>query len=359
MIRLINRLSASLALLLAGNAFVTSAAERDSLLTERHIATYGVAFYNLENLFDTINANGKFDLEFSPNGAREWNSEKYAIKLNNIANAIANMVTPTTPYGPAIIGVAEVENISVMQDLVNSAPLRHRSLAIVHHDSPDPRGIDVGMLYDPELFTVLSVNNHTLIVADNPDFRTRDQMCVTGLLGGDSLSVIINHWPSRVGGQEESEPMRLAAATLTRHIADSLWAINPIQGIIILGDLNDDPSNKSCTEIVGGTPDANGMAEHGFFNPWWRILEGGRGTLTYRGAWNLFDQILVSGTLLPGRGNLTYRSAEIMDIDFLKQADGRYAGMPWRTYAGGKFLAGYSDHFPTEVFLFKEIKEKP
>ncbi len=357
MIRFVNRFFASFALLLAATGFSALAAKPDGDPAERRIATYGVAFYNLENLFDTINANGKYDLEFSPLGAREWNSEKYAIKLNNLANAIANMVTPATPGGPAIIGVAEVENISVMQDLVNSAPLRNRGLAIVHHDSPDLRGIDVGMLYDPEQFTVLSVTNHTLIVPDNPDFRTRDQMCVTGLLAGDSLSVIINHWPSRLGGQEESEPMRVAAATLTRQIADSLWALNPMQGIIIMGDLNDDPMNKSCAEVVGAAPDATGVADHSFFNPWWRILEGGRGTLTYRGAWNLFDQILVSGTLLPGRGNLTYRSAEIMDIDFLKQTEGRYAGMPWRTYAGGKFLAGYSDHFPTEVFLYKEITE--
>lgn len=352
-----NRLLASLGLLLAAGSITASATEPIRLSEERRVATYGVAFYNLENLFDTINSNGKFDREFSPQGSREWNSEKYAVKLNNLANAIANMVTPATPGGPAIIGVAEVENISVMTDLVNSEPLRNRGLAIIHHDSPDLRGIDVGMLYDPTQFTVLSVTNHMLLIPENPDFRTRDQMCVTGLLAGDSLSVIINHWPSRLGGQEESEPMRLAAASLTRHIADSLWALNPMQGIIIMGDLNDDPFNKSCAEVVGAAPDAIGVADHGFFNPWWRILENGRGTLTYRGAWNLFDQILVSGTLLPGRGNLTYRNAEIMDIDFLKQTEGRYAGMPWRTYAGGKFLAGYSDHFPTEVFLYKEIVE--
>lgn len=319
------------------------------------IATYGVAFYNLENLFDTINDNGRYDLEFSPLGKREWNTEKYNIKINNLANAMANLVTPATPNGPAIIGVAEVENRTVMEDLAAAAPLRNRNLAIIHHDSPDLRGIDVAMFYDPQQFTPLNVTAHFFYVEDQPDFRTRDQLCVTGLLGGDSLSVIVNHWPSRLGGQQESEPMRIAAARLTRHIADSLWAENPNQGIIIMGDLNDDPRDKSCAEIVGGRRDAYDVGPHGFYNPWWKILDSGHGTLTYRGAWNLFDQILVSGTLLPDNGaTLRFRDAKIMDIDFLKQTDPKYAGTPWRTYAGGRFLAGYSDHFPTEVFLYKK-----
>ncbi len=340
-------------LLLAAAIIALSATAEDSI--SRCRKTYGVAFYNLENLFDTINSNGRWDLEFSPAGKRQWDSEKYNIKVNNLANAIANMVTDATPGGPAIVGIAEVENASVVQDLVDAAPLRNRRLQFVHHDSPDLRGIDVALLYDPEQYEVLSVRNHRLVLTDNPDFLTRDQMCVTGLLDGDSLSVIINHLPSRLGGQEESEPMRVAAALLTRHIADSLLALNPRQGIIIMGDLNDDPQNRSVAEVVGARADEKEVkCGAGFYNPWWRILENGKGTLTFRGAWNLFDQILLSGTLLEdGDSGLRYVGAEIMDIEFLKQTEEKYRGLPWRTYAGGRFLGGYSDHFPTQVFLIK------
>lgn len=315
---------------------------------------YGVAFYNLENLFDTINNNGKFDLEFSPQGARQWDSAKYRLKINNLANAIANLVTESTPGGPAIVGIAEVENESVVRDLVEAEPLRSRRLGYVHHDSPDLRGIDVALLYDSTLFTLISYEPHFLYIPDNPEFRTRDQLCVTGLLGRDTLSVIVNHWPSRLGGQELSEPMRIAAAELTRHIADSLWACDPERAIIVMGDLNDDPADASCTRVLGGREDPYDVAPHSFLNPWIKIHASGRGTLTYRGQWNLFDQIVVGGTLLPDNGasSLIYTGARIMDLDFIKQHGGRYDGMPWRTYAGGRFLEGYSDHFPTEIFLF-------
>ncbi len=343
------RFSSLLIVLSLALASLAQAATNDATAARK---TYGVAFYNLENLFDTINSNGRWDLEFSPNGKNQWDSKKYAIKINNLANAIANLVTPMTHAGPAIIGVAEVENIDVMRDLANAAPLRNRNLGIVHHDSPDPRGIDVALFYDPEQFEVLNVTTHFLYVDDDPDFRTRDQLCVTGLLGNDSLSVIVNHWPSRLGGQERSEPKRAAAAELTRHIADSLWAENPWQGIIVMGDLNDDPADKSVAKIVGGHRDIYDVGPHDFFNPWWSILDHGKGTLTYRGQWNLFDQILVSGTLLRDNGaTLLYDGAEIMDIEFLKQTEEKYRGMPWRTFAGGRFLGGYSDHFPTQVFL--------
>ncbi|MCM1077546.1 MAG: endonuclease/exonuclease/phosphatase family protein [Bacteroides sp.] len=321
-------------------------------LTEKQV--YGVAFYNLENLFDTINANGKYDLEFSPAGARKWDSRKYWSKINNLAGCILSMATENTPDGPAIIGVAEVENRDVLEDLVNAGGLRNRGLRIVHHDSPDRRGVDVSLLYNPRLFTVIDVTNHTLVIPDNPDFRTRDQMCVTGILGGDTLSVIVNHWPSRLGGQERSSYLREAAGQLSKHIADSLWTIRPNQGVIVMGDLNDDPFDHSCAVDLGALPEQDLVPPHGFFNPWWRVLDGGKGTLAYKGRWNLFDQIIVSGTLL--RHNdapLQYSSCRINDFDFLKNTEEPYRGYPKRTYASGNWLNGYSDHFPTIIFLYK------
>ena len=319
---------------------------------------YGIAFYNLENLFDTINANGKYDLEFSPQGNREWNSEKYWAKINNMAYTISQMVSPSTPDGPAVIGISEVENRGVVEDLVKADPLKGRNLQIVHHDSPDNRGIDVALLYDPNMFEVLNVTNTRLTEVN---FPTRDQMAVTGVLGGlDTMTVIVCHWPSRLGGQEKSEPSRIAAGKLARHLADSLWNVNATQHIIVMGDLNDDPHNKavSMRPGLGASQKQKGVEKHGFFNPWWDIWEPDyRGTLSYKGAWNLFDQIIVSGTLLDnkkghGTGRLIYDSAVINDFDFLKNPpDSPYAGTPHRTYGGGQWLNGYSDHFPTEVFV--------
>ena len=318
---------------------------------------YGIAFYNLENLFDTINANGTYDLEFSPKGNRQWDSEKYWAKINNMAYTISQMVTPETPNGPAIIGISEIENESVVKDLVKAQPLAARGLKYVHHDSPDNRGIDVGLLYDPTMFEVIGVTNTRL---SEVPFNTRDQMAVTGVLGGlDTLTVIVNHWPSRLGGQDKSEPHRIAAGKLSRHIADSLWKVNPNQHVIVMGDLNDDPNNRSVSMIpgLGAGQKAKSTATHGFFNPWWDIWEPDyRGTLSYKGQWNLFDQIIVSGTLIDnkkgkGTGRLVYYDAQINDFPFLKNGDGPYKGTPHRTYAGGKWLNGYSDHFPTEIFL--------
>lgn len=316
---------------------------------------YGVGFYNLENLFDTINNNGSYDLEFSPNGARQWDGRKYWSKIHNLAYAISQMSTKTTPNGPAILGVSEIENKSVLDDLVRDPQIRRLGLQVVHHDSPDRRGVDVGLLYNPRYFRFESVTNHTLMINGNPNFRTRDQMCVTGLLGDRRVSVIVNHWPSRLGGQEQSSYLREAAAALSRHIADSVWAIDPDRGVIIMGDLNDDPDDKSCREVLGAKKDTRKVEPHGFFNPWWRMLrDKGIGTLAYKSAWNLFDQIIISGNLLEensAENDMVYFKSMVHNHEFLRDKQGNRAGYPHRTFSAGIWLDGYSDHFPTEIFL--------
>ncbi len=328
-----------------------------SVSQKKQYQVFGVSFYNLENLFDTINNNGKYDKEFSPEGSRQWNGEKYRSKLKNMAYAISQMKTDATPLGPAIIGISEIENESVVKDLVAQESIRGWHLQYVHHDSPDRRGVDVAMLYNPRFFRVLNVTNTQLLLESNPGFRTRDQMCVTGLLAGEKVSVIINHWPSRLGGQEQSSYLREAAAALTKHIADSVLRDDPNQGVIVMGDLNDDPQNKSCAEVLGGKKKMTDVKEpNQFFNPWWATLDKGIGTLAYRGQWNLFDQIMISKYFLGDRSKLTYFKHEVLNWDFLKNHEGQYAGYPHRTYAGGAFLNGFSDHFPTEVFLVREVK---
>ncbi|MCM1029478.1 MAG: endonuclease/exonuclease/phosphatase family protein [Pseudoflavonifractor sp.] len=317
---------------------------------------FGVAFYNLENLFDTINANGTYDLEFSPQGARQWDSRKYWSKINRLASTIAAMTTTTTPQGPAVIGVSEIENESVLRDLVAADPIKARNYQIVHHDSPDRRGVDVSLLYNPRFFTLINETNHRLDIG----YPTRDQMCVVGTMGGDTVAIIVNHWPSRLGGQERSSASREAAAALSKHIADSLWQINPNIGVIIMGDLNDDPHDKSCAEVLDARRSPKGVAPHGFYNPWWATLDKGIGTLAYKGNWNLFDQIIVSGNLLkdnrPNPSNVRFWKHQVNNFDFLKDSDGSRQGYPKRTFSGGVWLDGYSDHFPTEIFLLQQVK---
>lgn len=329
------------------------------LLTSRAQAkrfmTFGVAFYNLENLFDTINSNGKYDLEFSPSGNRRWDGNKYWSKINNMAYAISQFATKTTPMGPAMIGVSEIENQSVLNDLVNAPQIKDWGLKVIHHDSPDRRGVDVGLLYNPRFFKPINVTNHTLVIDGMPNFRTRDQMVVVGLLGGSRVGVIVNHWPSRLGGEEQSSYLREAAAALCKHISDSLLNIDPNMGIIIMGDLNDDPMNRSCAVTLGAKRHERDVKRGGFFNPFWEKLEKGIGSYIYRGKWDLFDQIIINYNLLHGENGLKFREALVINKDFLKQQDGQYKGYPLRTFSSGTWTNGYSDHFPTEIFLQKEV----
>lgn len=344
-------LSALVAVML-GAAFVATGQQPSE--QRRKVQVFGVAFYNLENLFDTVNNNGKYDLEFSPAGSRKWNSQKYWSKIKNLAYVISQMKSKYTPMGPAIIGVSEVENITVLEDLVKARIIAADSLKIVHHDSPDRRGIDVSLLYNPRFFKLINVTNHTLFVDSLPYFRTRDQMCVVGLLGGKRTGIIVNHWPSRIGGAEQSSYLREAAASLTRHIADSLLRIDPDMGIIVMGDLNDDPMNKSVSMSLGAVKKAKDCKPGGFFNPFWKKLDDGIGSYIYRGSWNLFDQIIVNYNLVNGASGLKYYGAEVLNKDFLKQKSGQYQGYPHRTFSSGVWTDGYSDHFPTEIFLIRE-----
>ena len=314
----------------------------------------GIAFYNLENLFDTIPNNplGR-DAEFTPNGSRQWDGVKYWKKIHNMAYAISQMPTKTTPKGPAIIGVSEIENRSVLEDLVRDPQIADWNLQICHHNSPDKRGIDVGLLYNPRYFKLENVTNHR---ATEIPFATRDQMCVVGKLLGSRIGVIVNHWPSRLGGQEQSSPNREAAARLSKHIADSLWQVDPTMGVIIMGDLNDDPMDKSCAKVLGAKRDRKDVGDHGFFNPFWDKLAKGIGTLAYKSSWNLFDQIILSGNLANGgEDQWHFWKAEVLNFDFLKDTEGNRQGYPLRTYSAGVFLNGYSDHFPTEVFLTRRV----
>lgn len=326
---------------------------------QRRVQVAGIAFYNFENLFDTIpnNPEGR-DEEFTPGGARQWDGRKYREKVHNLAYAISHFTTKTTPYGPAIIGVSEIENRSVMEDVARQPEIADWKLQIVHHDSPDARGVDVGLMYNPRYFKLENVTNHRLVEVP---FRTRDQMCVVGSLLGQHIAVIVNHWPSRLGGQEKSSPNREAAARLSKSIADSLWRVDPEMGVIIMGDLNDDPHDKSCAQVLGASKKAEGVKAHGFFNPFWSLLEDkGIGTLAYKSSWNLFDQIIISGNLTNPENDSKWRffDAKVWNLEFLKDTEGTRVGYPKRSYSAGSYIGGYSDHFPTEILLRRTVEKK-
>ena len=334
-----------------------------AMAQDKRYNQYGVMFYNLENLFDTINNNGQYDLEFSPGGARQWNNQKYWQKQHNMAYAISQMAITGNPTLPVLIGVSEIENITVLQDLVREPELKSQRYQIVHHDGPDRRGVDVGLLYNPRYFQVLNVTNQRLYIESYSTFRTRDQLCVTGMLAGDKVSVIVNHWPSRLGGEEQSSYLREATADMARHTIDSLLLDDPNQGIIFMGDLNDDPQNRSCAVNLGAKREIKDVRHLGdLYNPFWKLLDRGIGTLGYRGQWNLFDQIIFSDYFVrykdsKDKPQLTFLRAEVLNREFLKTREGDRQGYPLRTYSGGVFLNGYSDHFPTMIYLVKEVQQ--
>lgn len=313
---------------------------------------YPIAFYNVENLFDTKKDVGIADDEFTPTGRNNWTEEKYKKKLNNLAYVINQLGTNIASTGAVIIGVAEVENRGVMEDLINQKHLAKKNYKIVHVDSPDYRGIDVGLLYNPDFFKVVSYKAYPYTMPGNNNIKTRDILLVSGILADEPVHILVNHWPSRRG--ENSSPLRERAAAICKQISDSIYESNKDAKIIIMGDMNDDPKDKSTRVVLNARKNKNEVKPGGFYNTMWSIHEKGIGTLCYKGNWNLFDQIIISQNLLTkNRNKLGFWKAEVFNKDFLFQKSGKYKGYPLRTLSGGTFLNGYSDHFPTLIYLVK------
>lgn len=322
-------------------------------ISKVEVHAVSVAFYNLENLFDTINQSN-IDEEFLPNGAMKWTGYKYKAKLKNMSYAISQIGLDLVPKGASIIGVSEIENRGVLEDLVKQPAIANRTYEIVHYDSPDRRGVDVGLLYNPRDFIVTNSKSYVFHTNDTA-FHTRDQLVVSGYLLNEKVHVIVNHWPSRIGGEQASEPRRMAAAGVTKSIVDSLYRTDPNAKIIIMGDLNDDPFNKSTAQVLGAKRNIEDVAPNGLYNTLWRTLDSGVGSLAYNNQWNLFDQIIISAPFLnKDKKSLSFWKAEIFNKNFLIQQEGSYKGSPMRTHAGGVWLNGYSDHFPTLIYLVKE-----
>lgn len=315
-----------------------------------------VGFYNVENLFDTEDDPKIRDEEYTPEGRNNWTEERYQHKLENLSIVLEDMGTEVSPDGCAIIGVSEVENKKVLEDLVATEKLKGRDYKIVHYDSPDRRGIDVGLLYQEKYFEVTNSSSYKLTFPDDTAYYTRDQLVVSGILAGEEVSILVAHWPSRSGGAEKSEPRRIQAAQLGRKIVDSLFAANPNAKVMYMGDLNDDPVDKSVQDYIKAKGKKSKVKDKMFFNPMYALYKKGNGTLAYNDAWNLFDQILVSKAFLTEAdySTLSYYKVKVYRKPFLFQKGGRYDGYPFRTKAGGKYMGGYSDHLPVYVVLIKE-----
>lgn len=315
-----------------------------------------VGFYNVENLFDIHDTPDVNDKEFTPEGSKRWTQSRYDEKLANLANVLGEMGSDVHPLGCQIIGLSEVENRQVVQDLIDTSPLKERNYDIVHYDSPDRRGIDVGLIYQPEFYQVFNHKSYRLTVPEKDDFYTRDQLLVSGLLDSDTVHVIVSHWPSRSGGEKRSMPLRMAAAELGRHIIDSLLTENPRARILYMGDLNDDPTNPSVRRVLKSTGVKEKAKNGVFFNPMEDLFNKGIGSLAWRDNWNLFDQILLSPAFIDGQDNgFRYFGAKVFNKQYLRQQEGNFAGYPFRTYVGDSYRGGYSDHFPVYVILIKEI----
>ncbi|MBI4648696.1 MAG: endonuclease/exonuclease/phosphatase family protein [Bacteroidia bacterium] len=317
--------------------------------------TVCIAFYNLENLFDTKDDPDVEDEEFTSEGKNHWTDDIYNKKLENIAEAISQIGTDLTSDGPAIIGVSEIENRGVLEELIKEEQIKARNYNIVHYDSPDKRGVDVGFLYQPKYFTVTNSKKYTLKIQGDTAFYTRDQLLVSGIFDGDTLHIIVNHWPSRRGGEKKSRPLRNAAADLCRSISDSILRIDINAKIIIMGDLNDDPIDQSVKKHIKTADDPQNLKQGEFFNPMEKLFKSGIGSLAYRDTWNLFDQIILSPALTGNhKGSYKFHSVKVFNKKFLTQTTGQYKGYPLRTFSSGTQTIGYSDHFPVYIFLAKE-----
>ncbi len=319
-----------------------------------------VAFYNLENLFDTIDTPDVRDTEFTPDGSNKWTGERYWDKISKMADVISDIGVDEGIGAPAVVGLCELENKAVIEDLINDPKLKPFNYQIVHYDSPDERGIDVCLIYQPRYFQVTNSKSYPLIIyKDESDDRlyTRDQLMVSGIFDGEPMHFIVNHWPSRYGGEARSRHLRNEAAKLSRSIIDSIQTIDKKAKVILMGDLNDDPINESVAMHLSAVGKVNKMKKGDLYNTMYSHYKNGIGTLAYRDKWNLFDQIIVTPSLVSkDKKTYTFKSAHIYNKKKLLVPDGRYKGYPYRTYVSRtSYRGGYSDHFPVYIILLKEI----
>lgn len=328
-----------------------------SMFAQSDYQIAAVAFYNFENLFDTLDTPGKDDAEFLPDGVKHYTGKVYLDKLSKLADVVSQIGTDKTQDGPAIIGLAEIEVISVLQDFVKQPKIASRNYQPILIEGPDKRGVDVAMLYNPKYFTPIKSKSIfvPLIKEDGDTIFTRNILYVKGVLLNEIVHVFVNHWPSRRGGEYASDHLRQKAASVCRSVVDSILAADKNAKILVMGDLNDDPINASVLKVMRAKKDIENLNDGDMYNPFNKFYKNGIGTLGWNNSWNLFDQILLSqGWLNKGQGGFFYNQAEVYNKQFLMQTTGNFKGYPFRSYIGNDYTGGYSDHFPVLVYFLKK-----
>lgn len=328
---------------------------------------YVLGFYNVENLFDTYHDDGKNDYEFLPDGKNKWTEPKYEKKLHNIATVIRAMADENKAYH-AVLGLSEVENRHVLEDLVNQPEIEAANYQIVHYDGPDRRGVDVALLYRPEYFTVeesksipFDFNSKTIKFAMDKEgqdyFRTRDILMVRGLLDGEMFAFFVAHLPSRIGGK--GQDLRSRGAEIIYEHSLELMKQYPGIKIMVMGDMNDNPTDESMGKYMHGKETIAEVGKYDFFSPFLSMLKAGYGSLAYRGTWNIYDIILVNEAMANApKGTLKIQPivkkkyyGRVFSQPFMTQQEGQYKGTPFRTFSNGTFIGGYSDHYPTYIIV--------
>ncbi len=355
------RLLIALALLLA--VFLPSGAQQKN-------ASYVIGFYNLENLFDTYHDDGKNDYQYLPDGSNQWTEVKYEKKLRNMAHVIAEMAKDNGRFH-TVLGVSEIENRHVLEDLVSEPEIAAANFQIVHYDGPDRRGVDVALLYRPEQMQVVSSESIPFTFDSDKiefamdeeaqeNFRTRDILMVHGIIAGEHFAFYVCHLPSRIGGK--GQDLRARGGEIVYEHAMKMMEKFPGIKIVVMGDMNDNPTDESMAVYLRGKENIDDVEEEDFFSPFLSMLKAGYGTLAYRGEWNIYDCILTNynltrapkGTLriqpLIKKKKATYYG-RIFQKPFMTQQSGQYAGTPFRTFSGGQFIGGYSDHYPTYIVV--------
>jgi predicted extracellular nuclease len=319
-----------------------------------------VGFYNFENYYDTTDQLNVSDEEFLPNSAKGYNSSLFKNKSMHLSTVIYGMGKIENANGISLLGIAEVENKNVLKNLASQPLIKKYNYQFIHFDSKDSRGIDVALMYHPQYFKPYQYRSYSLTDAHHfTSYATRDILYVQGLLNNNWVHVLVNHWPSRRGGEKASMDKRIWAATVCKRIMDSIESRNPNAKFIVMGDFNDNPNNKSIKHL-------------NMINPFLELFKKGLGSMAYRDSWSLFDQILLSKNWMMKAGidskiedvssnqnNLLYCKSIIYRNSTLTEQDGRYQGYPKRTWNGDQYMGGYSDHYPALIIFKSKNGEKP
>ena len=319
---------------------------KESQVTDRKLT---IVFYNTENLFDTRNEPGKNDGEFTPEGSKKWTTERYQKKIRDIARVLSSVDSTDLPE---IIGMCEIENDKVLDDLTRTGFLKRGHYRIVHYESPDYRGIDNALLYRPDEFSVITSSPIRVSFKNDPGFVTRDILYVKGKVpDGEVLNIFVNHWPSRIGGDKETEPERIGVAAILRKKVDSLVVADKDPEIIILGDMNDEPVNISLVNTLGAK-DPQTDPQAFLQNLMFPLKKQGLGSYNYQNRWNMLDNMIVSRNLLDDNGfRCVEKQGHIFHQAWMEFKNRNGSMTPNRTYGGNNYYGGVSDHFPVYFTL--------